>query len=259
MTQCRLCLNTGKLVKAHVIPEAFFREIRVGDEIPHLISDTPNNFPKRSPIGIYDKEILCSQCEPKFAQVDNYGVQVLLKRLHELFLPITQANRIAAFEAKNINQDLLLRFLVATLWRASVSTQGFYRRIDLGTLEQLARQTILNANSPVPKQFSAVLSRWTTDENNSFATKGIMDPFPEKIDGVNSYRFYFGEVVAHIKADTHPFPNSLRKLALLEQPTVMLVARELSKSKDFSAMIHTVKQSHQNYKKVHSIHPKILD
>ena len=258
MTQCRLCEKNGKLVKAHVIPEAFFREMRVGDEIPLLISGTPNTFPKQSPIGVYDQKILCNQCEPKFDQVDDYGVQVLLNRLHEIFLPITRANRIVAYQTENINQDLLLRFLVATLWRASVSTQAFYNRIDLGPLETLARQTILNPNNPVPKQFSAVLSRWTTDEKSFFATKGLMDPFPEKSSGVNLYRFYFGEVVAYIKADTLPFPNSFRTIALLEQSTVLLFVREISKSKDFAAMIHTVEQSHKNYEEVRRTHPKKL-
>ena len=254
MTQCRFCGNTGNLVKAHVIPEAFFREARVDSEITRLISDDPNTFPKRSPIGVYDQEILCDQCEPKFGQVDDYGVQVLLKQFHELFLPTTYENRIV-YQAENINHDLLLRFLVATLWRASVSTQAFYSHVNLGPLEPLAKQVILDQNNPVPKQFSAMLSRWTTDKENFLATKALMDPCPEKMYGINSYRFYFGEVVAHIKADKRPLPNILRPVVLL-RPTVILVDREISKSKDFAAMVHTVEQSRKNYEKARSTRQK---
>jgi len=251
MNQCRLCGNIKKLANAHVIPEAFFRELRSANgKIPILVSKTPNIFPKNSPIGIYDQEILCNDCEPKFFnRVDDYGVKILLKQFHDLFLPITHNNHIVAYQAENIDQDLLLRFLVATLWRASVSKHEFCDRVELGSLEPLAKQTILNPDKDIPKQFSAVLSRWVIDKECFYATKGLMvNPFLVKLDGVNFYRFYFGEIVADIKADTRPLPESLRKHALLEQTTVVtLIARELSKSKDYKDMVNTIKESDKNY------------
>jgi len=256
MSKCCLCGYSGNLVNAHVIPEAFFREMRTDNNVPILISNTPNTFRKRSPIGVYDQDILCDKCELKFSAVDDYGVQVLLKQLHNLFLPVIQDNHIVAYQAENINQDLLLRFFIATLWRASVSTQPFYNRVKLGSLELIAKQTILNPDKPIPKQFSAVLSRWIVDEESLYVTKGLMDPFPEKPIGVNVYRFYFGEVVAHIKADSRPFPKSLRRFALLEQPNVMLITREASNSKDWAAMINTVKEAYKNYDEMQKTHQK---
>jgi hypothetical protein len=254
MLKCRLCGNDGKLVKAHVIPEAFFRRARRDDKNPRLITDDPNRFPKRSPIGVYDQEILCEDCEPKFAQADDYGVQVLLNRFHELFRPVMYENRIV-YQAEHINHDLLLRFLVATLWRASVSTHTFYKDISLGHLESLAKQTILNQKRPVPNQFSAILSRWVTDEETALATKALLNPYPSAVYGVNSYRFYFGEIVADIKADERPLPSVLHPVMLLH-PTVILVDRELRSSKDFVAMVHTAEQSRKNYETSRSTRQK---
>lgn len=245
MLKCRLCGKDGKLIKAHIIPEAFFRRARQDDKNPRLITDDPNTFPKRSPIGVYDQEILCKDCEPKFAQVDDYGVQVLLNRFHELFLPVAYENLIV-FQAEHIDNDLLLRFLIATLWRASVSTHTFYKDISLGQFELLAKLTILNQKHPVPNQFSAILSRWVTDKETALATKALLNPYPSAIYGVNSYRFYFGEIVADIKADKRPFPSVLHPV-MLQQPTVILVDRELRSSKDFMAMVHTAEQSRKNY------------
>lgn len=248
MKYCCLCGNTEKLVKAHIIPEAFFREIRrIDNKNPILISNTPNTFRKQAPIGVYDKGILCNKCEPKFSLVDDYGVQILLKQLNNLCLPIVRDNRIIAYQAENVDQGLLLRFFIAVLWRASVSTQPFYNRIKLGHLEPLAKEIIINPTNPIPKEFSVVLSRWIVDEESQYITEGLMDPFLESSEDVNIYRFYFGKVVAHIKADPRPFPDGYRTLALLEQPTVLLVAREASKSKDWTAMINTVKEAHINY------------
>lgn len=255
MNQCRLCGKTKKLANAHLIPEAFFRELRNADvKIPTLVTKTPNTFPKKSPVGIYDQEILCSDCELKFTLVDDYGVQILLKRLYDLFRPIVYDNQIVGYQANNINQDLLLRFLVATLWRASVSKQVFFDRVDLGHLEPLAKQTILNPDNPIPKQFSAVLSRWLIDKDCFYASRGLMvNPFREKLDGVNFYRFYFGEIVADIKADTRPLPESLRTNALLEQTSVTLITRELSKSKDYKDTLNTIKQSERNYNELKNL------
>ena len=76
MAQCRLCAEDRKLVKAHVIPEAFFRVLRAGGETPILISNVANTYPKRSPIGVYDQNILCEDCETMFSQVDDYNKPV---------------------------------------------------------------------------------------------------------------------------------------------------------------------------------------
>ena len=243
---CRLCGNPGKFVKAHAIPEAFFRVLRAEGETPLIVSNTANTFPKRSPIGVYDEGILCDQCEPLFDHIDDYGSQVLLNRFHEFFQPLIHADKTVAFQATDVDQKLLLRFLIATLWRASVSTHIFYKRVSLGPFEDVARRVILSPQDSIPEEFSAVLSRWTSEEAHRYATTGLMNPFREKWGGVNAYRVSFGEVVSYIKVDSRPLPSTLRDLSLLAQPTVTLVARDFSKSKDFAAMVHTAKQSHQH-------------
>lgn len=247
MSKCRLCGQRRNLIKAHIIPEAFFREARKGAKKPRIIFDDPNTYPKRSPIGVYDQEILCYQCESKFQTMDDYGVQVLLTKFHELFLPMTYGDRVV-HQAENINYNLLLRFLVATLWRASVSTQMFYKDVNLDQLESLAKRTILIPDSPIPKHFSAILSRWVTDKETAFATKVLLNPYPSTIYGIKSYRFYFGQVVADIKADKRPLPDVLHPVMLL-QPTVILVDRELGQSKDFVSMVHTAEQA-QKYQEL---------
>ena len=48
-SRCRLCGETRALLKAHVIPEAFFRELRDGSTAPLLVTSSPNGFPKKAP------------------------------------------------------------------------------------------------------------------------------------------------------------------------------------------------------------------
>ena len=85
---CRLCFSAKKLVKAHVIPEAFFRVLRNGSESPLIVSGSAKFYPKRSPIGVYDQYILCEECEKKFGVVDDYGIKVFLAQREQLFQPV---------------------------------------------------------------------------------------------------------------------------------------------------------------------------
>lgn len=244
---CRLCLDADTLVKAHVIPEAFFRLLRVDDEAPLIVTDKKNKFPKKSPIGIYDKDILCNKCEPKFDRVDHYGTKIFINQREKLFQSVSDGNKTAAFRAHGVDQKCLLQFLVATLWRASVSTQPFYKRVRLGSYEEVARQVILNPDAPIPASFAAVLSCWNVDEEHQTMANGLMDPFHEKLMGVNSYRVYFGQVVAYIKVDRRPLPAPFDKLALLAQDQITLVARDFTKSKDYVAMRQTAISSNKNF------------
>ena len=255
MLLCRLCGNAGKFVKAHIIPEAFFRVLREGGAMPLLVTGTPNQFPKRSPIGVYDEGILCDACEPKFDRFDHYGVETLLVRLDELFQPISHQGEIVAYQAAGVDQKLLMQFLLATLWRASVSTHSFYRRVNLGPFEEVARRAILEPEEPVPEAFNAVLSRWIIEEQqHQQSVGGMMDPFREHWDGVNAYRFYFGNVVAYIKADRQNFAGPLRYLSLQNGLNVTMVTRSFDMSSDFAAMVHTAKRSHDNLTRARAAH-----
>jgi len=80
---CALCKKELKLIKAHAIPEAFFRELRDGWRAPLLVTNTEGHYPKKSPIGVYDDGILCEYCEPSFAEWDDYRASILLRKKNE--------------------------------------------------------------------------------------------------------------------------------------------------------------------------------
>lgn len=75
---------------------------------------------------------------------------------------------------------------------------------------------------------------------------GFMDPFAERYDGVNVYRFYFGPYIAYIKADQRPFTEPLSQAALGAKPLLTIIRREHRGSKDFAAMVRTARAQHQN-------------
>jgi hypothetical protein len=241
MSLCRLCLTEQNLIRAHVIPAAFFCVQRVnGEAPPMLLTNTRGAYTKKAPIGVYDEGILCSACENKFQKLDDYGIKVLLKRFDDFFHPIQQGGQIVEYESSGIDQLLLLRFFVSVLWRASVSTQSFYKRVALGPYDADAAIAVNSPHLPVPAAFAAVLSRWRTTDENDGAADGMLDPIREKLVGVNTYRFYFGRIVARLKASNQPFPAQLSCVELGSDPMLRIVTRDFGESKDLATMVSVV-------------------
>lgn len=240
---CRLCNQDRKLVKAHIIPQAFWRQSISGEDKKLLISSSPSFFSKRSPIGVYDNSILCAQCEPEFNQMDDYGIELLLKRAKHLFKPIEYGGHKIGLQAGDVDNHKLLVFLIGVLWRASISTQPFYKRVNLGALEPLAREVILNQSGSLPATFDALLSYWTVENDSDDLTKCLMDPFFERWNGINAYRFYFGRFVAYIKADKRNFSDEMQKFGIRSSSTLIVPCRTYEKSKDFGVLNYTFIQS----------------
>lgn len=233
-----MCARPAKLIKAHIIPEAFFRALRGGETEPPPVVVTPGEYPRRAPIGVYDSAILCGDCEPRFDQVDGYGARVLLQDFRSLFSPVPGPHRVGGYESAAVDARLLLRFLVATLWRASVSKDPFFGRVGLGRYEKVAERFALE-DADDGGVFDAVLARWPDASEVGFLSHGIMDPHRSKFDGVNTYRMYLGETVAEIKVDARPFPRRLAELGLRLGAPVRVVMRDFANSKDLAAMRKT--------------------
>jgi hypothetical protein len=243
---CRYCGRRRPLVRAHVIPEAFFRAIGTGREAPILVTDAANSpFPKRAPIGVYDPEILCLECERWFDHVDAYGTKTLLHTLRGTRLrPMQVSNEVIGFVASGIDQELLNRFFIATLWRASVSVQPFFNRIRLGDrYEELAKVAV--TDQPLSSAFGTAMAGWLSPEGND-ENIGFMNPFAERYDGVRIYRFYFGRFIAYMKVDHRPFRPPLAQAALGVQRDLIIIRRKHEGSKDFSAMRSTARAQYEN-------------
>jgi hypothetical protein len=65
---------------------------------------------------------------------------------------------------------------------------------------------------------------------------GVMDPFPEKYFGINYYRFYLEGYIVYIKVDKRIAKEPLRSIQLTPRSPLIIIARELSKSKEMPIM-----------------------
>ena len=218
------------LIKAHIIPEGFFRLLRHENIAPEMHSNTPGSFPRRMQVGTYDSTILCSQCDGKMAPWDDYGQQVLIRRFSDA-VKISLQGKTVAWRIEKFDYRRLKLFFMSVLWRASVSKQTFYKRISLGPFEDRLRAMILNEDPGDSQEFAVVLARFEDVEITA-----MLDPHPEKYDGISFCRFYLSGFVAYVKVDKRPTPSFLTDLHLQEDRPLIVLARSLQNSPDGRVM-----------------------
>ena len=221
-----MCDSLRPLVRAHAIPEAFFREAKAGSRNLLIVGNTQGGAPRRRPIGVYDSEILCAECEGKFDKIDAYGTRVLLHEFDQLFAPVPNGGKIIAFESTQIDQEMLLRFFVAVLWRASVSTQDFYKSVNLGKFEELAAFAVTDPNAPVPFVFEALVFRWIAKSDLKMYAGSIQNPVRGRFGATNFYRLYLGMTMAVVRVSEQDLPVAMRPLRLCAQDQLFVPAND---------------------------------
>ncbi len=231
MIVCKLTGKSGKGVKAHVLPMAFY-ELPQQEEGPlKLVTNTPGIYPKRAPIGIYDQNMVTRDGEERFGPWDDYACQILLQRFKE-FIPITDGQQIGAWRLPDVDYSLMKLFALSVLWRAHASTHPAFAKVDLGAYEPRIRRLLLEKDPGAEEQFSVCIVRWIDDGFGPV----FMNPFRERYDGVNFYRVYCGRYVIYIKVDQRKTGPKLRELQLAQGRDLYLVARDLKASKEWPIM-----------------------
>jgi hypothetical protein len=224
--QCRLCLREKKLIKAHIIPEGFFRPLRAGNQAPEMHTNSRGKYPKRMPVGVYDPSLLCSECDQKMEPWDNYAQELLLHQFSDA--QVLQSNQQqVGWRIESFDYQRLKLFFVSLLWRASVSQHEFYKRISVGPFESRLRTMILNEEPGDSQDFAVLLGRfdqpWFT---------AMLDPHPEKFKGVSFCRFYLTGFVAIVKVDQRPTPSPFSNYRMQESAPLIIILRNLKNSTD---------------------------
>jgi hypothetical protein len=223
---CRYCGTEKKLVKAHIIPEGFFRRLRDGQDPPRLLTNKLGVYPKKAPIGEYDDGIICGDCEAQFGEWDGYAQELLAEEPKGSSLIVIDGE-VAAYQVQNYEYDLLKLFFVSLIWRASVSTRPFYARIQLGPFEVYAKNLIECRDPGSEDEFSVTLAKFDHPLGGV-----IYDPFRQKYDGVNYCTIYLGSYVAYVKTDRRKAPEPISKLMIRPNRPLLILKRNLERSQE---------------------------
>lgn len=229
---CKGCNQDKNLVKAHIIPESFFRDIRAGEKTLKLISNVEGVHTKKAPIGVYDKEILCRDCEDKFQVLDDYAAKVLIDNAE--IEELKQHGSLVGYKIPDVDYELLKRFVISLLWRASVSKQGFYGKVSLGPLEEQAKKLIWDESPGEKDEFSFVFAKFDDERTIS---KAMLDPHRERWFGKRYYRFYIGGFVLYVKADSQVTPKKWSQFIPNDNNLFVVSRGKIEQSNEFPVLL----------------------
>ena len=240
MIVCKLTGKSGPAVKSHIVPKAFYELPPQSEGPTRILTNTPGQFPKKSPTGIYDDAIVTSEGESLFGPWDDYACKVLLNRFKE-FTPLYESNQLVGWQLEDVDYARLKLFGLSVLWRAHASTDPFFQRVKLGVVhEEKIRDLLLRADPAKAEDYSVCFMRWIDDD---FGPVPPMDAIRQRIDGVNFYLVYCGRYVLYVKVDQRDTGPSLREFQVAPTRPLIVCARNFSKSKDRQVMRNIVQSN----------------
>jgi hypothetical protein len=192
------CASTD-LIKAHIIPACFAREI-MGSH-PHNLKIS---FDKVHPTqhGVFDPNILCGSCDGVLGKLDDYALEVCRRFPQEGKKPGD-----GGFEMSSIDGDKFATFVLAVLWRASITSRVEFRKVSLGPYEDEANEVIFGAK-PVHRMpaYQLLLARYTTPFGYFNPAGNYTSPARLKVQGANAWAFALHGFRIIAKIDRRPLP-----------------------------------------------------
>lgn len=211
--QCKLTGARGRLVKAHIIPEALTRPAIRGAP---LIQSGQGSRPIRRWTSWYDDQIVVREGEDILAKYDAAAIKELrrLKLVWSSWGPMTSLTApdhspipMTAYGIRKISgadTKILRLFFLSMLWRAGVSRRDEFKEIALtdGELSSL-RRMVLEGDEGSPHYFPIMLTQLSTmgqvhNQAPLFQEKSVSEIGEFRGAKVPMFRFYVEGLIAHI-------------------------------------------------------------
>ena len=216
---CKWCGQTKPLIKAHIVPRNFF-ELISGDRpekytvLVRTNTEKPRTFLQA---GIHDTSILCADCDGRFSKLDGYGWKILGKPLKGQVITDPTTGVELAVEVSEVDTDKLRRFVLAVLWRSSVSNLDVYSNVSLGPKFENKIQARIFDSKPLDYDEYSMCFCSIEEPSYKSLSKSMFPPYSAKLDGLNWQIVYFPGLKVLVKVDSRIVPNNgdFRKLMVL--------------------------------------------
>jgi hypothetical protein len=237
MSVCRFCNQERRLIDAHIIPRSFFEFLyHPEDEAPLLMFSYKLKSARPKPVGSFDKNILCQECDAKIGKWDGYAKGIFIDshpvphpKFSDRLYTITRAD-----------PELIMLFFLSIIWRASISSQPEFRKISLGPFESEAHQMLISAK--VTEPFEMVLLKYSEGSLGRVASRNIFVPIKLRIDGITFIKVFLPNAYqCYIKVDSRPLPYPFEAISLNHPPPISILnSGPYEDSKDFAALLKMI-------------------
>lgn len=240
MGLCRFCGKTTKLIKAHIVPQKFYTYPIATEEDKQLILVSENkHYKPKCPIGVYDENILCAECDGAFGIYDEEIQKLLLADIRRYKRKDVESLYEIPFTA--FDYQKLRLFFVSMLWRASISSNDVFKHIKFGVKYEKLSLAILKDPKLDSDNFALIIMKLKSCEKAPIE-KVFIQPTSCRIKGVNFYRFVFSGYRILIKVDGRKLSDGLVAFSL--KPNTNLLIMEMEPEEE-SRFINTITSKHK--------------
>jgi len=171
------------------MPKAFVSEVKTDPGEQHLLLHVSGARPIMSHTGLYDRDILCGECDSILGAHEGYAI----KLLREARMAKVLAGGIVTIEP--IDGDRIVRFAAGIAWKYAMTTQP--GRIDIGPYAEILGAVALR-NGPIPQSIDVAMLRIVELDGDVYFYR---TPMPDRKEGANVVRFTVGSFLFFLKID----------------------------------------------------------
>ncbi len=147
---CKFCEQPKELIKAHIIPRKFYLDYEKDNGYRAI--DVDGNW--EICYNGFKDYILCHECDGGlFKKLDEYGYKILLEECSNCIERQEQDLIVYHFKSNDFDYNLLRKFFISILWRASISQVKGFLNVNLGKYESIAKE-ILDDKNLYPELFN---------------------------------------------------------------------------------------------------------
>ena len=234
--KCNLCGNDRELKNSHIIPEWVYTDLYDEKHRFNVLATTKIKPRPLEQKGIREK-LLCNDCEQKFSKYEKYAREVI--RGGESVLVQKYQNKILV---SDINYTLFKLFQISVLWRAGISNNEMFSKVDLGPHENTLRNMLIVEDPGSSNKYGCLM--FGIINENDVVSDFIDQPEELRIDGMRCYRFVFSGFVWVFFVASHS-PNTNAKSFMISEKGVITICirqfKELEYLKRFAKNIHKMR------------------
>jgi hypothetical protein len=199
---CQLCLEDKELIeKSHIIPKFMYQGLFDQKHKIKYVNLENLDTIKSLPDGLYEGNILCSNCDNKvLGRLENY-VKIILyggnpgKEKIPEFRMAQGNDGIKSVEISNINYTTTKLFLLSILWRSHISKLPFFKEINLGPYAEKIREMLWNNDAGEEDELEAAIVYLKHDSSRTF--NSIVQPKHLRFNHNIIYIFYINGIMYH--------------------------------------------------------------
>lgn len=225
---CHLCHGVKSLRSSHIIPEFLYSSMYDEKHRFHILSTTHGQTNRLAQKGVREK-LLCEDCEQRMSKWERYASQVL-----DGGAAIVAEQDGSQWHLSELDYKSLKLFQLSILWRASISTVGFFSNISLGKHEEEIRRLLLSDDPGLSWQYGCVMCGLVADEG--VLTDLMIQPDRLKLRGQTAYRFIFGGFMWIYIVSSHAPPNPIGSSFLSPAGKMTILVKHIENVKYFESL-----------------------